>query len=321
MHDRPTGPAASAAADAHNPGAHGPGPGRDGAIAPLIDPHGRRLLAIARRVADAHRGLDDGSLIALVSGSTVEALADERSDVDMSIVFDALPDEATLRAACRRAGGGEWTWQLGHASDGGTVVAFEVDGTEVQIGYARSAALDADIDELLVAHTADTPNHKLAEGLLKAIPLAGAERLAARQARLAEFPPALGRAMVLHGLASPVPWRAVNQIVHRDAALWCREIQVEAAYRLLMLLCGLNGRYFTRFQLKRQSRLAASLAQAPAGLAARLDTVLAAPPARAFAELHALEGEVLALVARLQPDIDLAPLHRRRDAFDPRPAS
>jgi DNA-binding transcriptional regulator YdaS (Cro superfamily) len=314
MTDRPTHHPAPAPSE--RPGGEAPAEAA-GARPAVADPVGRRLLAIARRVAEAHRGLDDGSLIALVSGSTVDGLADERSDVDMSIVWDELPDEAVLRAACRRAGGGDWTWQLGPGADGGRVVAFELDGVEVQIGYTGTAALDADLDELLVAHTADTPNHKLAEGLLKAIPLAGAERLAARRARLADFPDALGRAMVVHGLEAPVPWRAVCQIIHRDAALWCREIQVEAVYRLLLVLCGLNGRYFTRFQVKRQARLAASLRQAPPDLAARLDAVLAAPPARAFAVLHALEGEVLALVARQHPDIDLAALHRRRAAFDP----
>ena len=71
---------------------------------PELNPHGQRRLDIARRVSDAHRGIDDASLLSFVSGSTVEGLADARSDVDMSVVFSTLPDEAVLRAACRRTG-------------------------------------------------------------------------------------------------------------------------------------------------------------------------------------------------------------------------
>ena len=109
----------------------------------------RQRVEIAQRVAHAHRGIDDASLLAFVSGSTVDDLVDERSDVDMSVVFAALPDEQRLRQACR-AVGSEWTWTIGHLGDGAGVVSFLVDGIEVQIGYSSKARLSDDLDELLL---------------------------------------------------------------------------------------------------------------------------------------------------------------------------
>src|SRR5262252_6540498 len=50
--------------------------------------------AIAQRVADAHEPLLPAALAAMVFGSTGDGIADARSDIDMSIVFDELPDEA-----------------------------------------------------------------------------------------------------------------------------------------------------------------------------------------------------------------------------------
>lgn len=297
----------------------------------------RRHLAIAQLVADAHRGIDDASLLSFVSGSTVDNLIDALSDVDMSVVFARLPGEAALRAACRRAAGapasgtsraaaggtgdqpeGEWTWTLGNLDDPaeGGVVAFRIDGIEVQIGYAAEAGLTADIDDLLVRHKPDTPNHKFAEGIAKALPLAGAEKLLALQRRLAQFPDGLARAMVEHGLnAKPIHWRAARQIIHRDAPLWSREIQVEACYSLLLVLCGLNRRWFTRFQVKRMRRLAERLPLAPANLVPRVEHLLSAPPREGFDALHALEAEVLALVAAQMPDVDLAAVRRRHQAY------
>jgi predicted nucleotidyltransferase len=77
---------------------------------PLSDPshpHNALRLAIAQRLADAHEPLLPGAITAMVFGSTAEdGLADTRSDIDMSIVFEQLPDEAELAAACRSAGGG-----------------------------------------------------------------------------------------------------------------------------------------------------------------------------------------------------------------------
>jgi hypothetical protein len=278
----------------------------------MTNPHSDQRRAIAQRVADAH-----DAPLAFVSGSVVDELADERSDVDMSVVFDALPERAALLAACRNAGGTDWFWHAGDLADGGLVVAFRVDEIEVQIGYSDVKTLDAHLDELLLEHKADTPTHKLGEGILKAEALAGAERLAALKARLAQFPPELGQAMIDHFLRQGAPWRAVSQLLHRDGELWCRELLVDACYGLFGVLAGLNRRYFTTFQFKRMTRFADCLALAPAGFAARVRALLLAAPRDAFIQLHALEGEVLALLAVNAPGTDLSAIERRRGDFRP----
>lgn len=277
------------------------------------------LRTIARRVADAHAALGDTTMMALVSGSVVEDIADARSDVDMCITFDALPAELVLHGACAASGGAPWHWQAGALTDGGLVVAFQLDGVEVQIAYNDSATLTSELDQVLIAHDPDTPLHKLAEGLQKAEPLFGEARLRALQGRVADFPAPLGRAMAAHFLGQVTPWRAIGQIVHRDATLWCRQLQAEAGYRLLGALAGLNGQYFTTFQFKRMQRFTAKLPIAPQALAQRIEQALRADTAQGFQALHALEGEVLALVAIRWPDLELAAVRARHASFDPGP--
>lgn len=276
-----------------------------------------RHRALALRVAEAHIAIGDARLCSFVSGSTVEELVDERSDVDMSVVLASLPAPERLQQACRDAGSAGWEWTVGDAAEGSFVVSFKLDGVEVQIGYSTHDALEAHLDDLLVQHDPDTPLHKLAEGILKAEPLIDAATLERIQQRLQAFPEPLRRAMVGHALKTPMPWRAISQIIHRDTVLWCRDLQVDACYRLLLALCGVNRRYHTRFQVKRVHKLAAALAVAPPRLADRIDALLVAPPREAFDALHALEGEVLALIAAELPDIDLAPLHQRRALYAP----
>ena len=288
----------------------------DTSTLPRLSPaHHRRRLA--RRVADAHLALGDGTVLALVPGSVVEDLADERSDVDMSVVFTSLPDDAELQAACTQAGGSPWIWSIGQRDSGSFVVAFHLAGIEVQIAYATHARLAEQLDEVLVRHQPDTPLHKLAEGLAKAEPLAGAAALSALQARLKVFPPPLRLAMARHWLQAAPPWKAMNNVVHRDAALWAREIQVEAGYRLCGLLAAVNERWFTRFQFKRLHRFAALLRQAPPAFADRLEALLAAPPLEAAQQLHGLEGEVLDLVALHLPEVDVSAAQARRAQFRP----
>lgn len=269
--------------------------------------------AIALRVAQVHAPLAPGdALCAMVFGSSVEGLSDERSDVDMSLVFDHLPAETALRNACRAAGGADWTWHNGDLRVEGLAVGFDVDGIEVQIAYTDPRILQADLNKLLVAHEPDTPYHKVAEGLLKADALIGAERLVTWRAQVAAFPPALGDAMMRHYAGQPTPWRWFTLLLHRDAALWSRQLLVEGCYRQFGLLAGLNRRYFTTFQFKRMHRFARQLVLAPAALADRVEGLLEAPLLRAFDELFALEGEVLALLDVHAPQIDLAAVHERR---------
>lgn len=274
-----------------------------------------RLRGLARRVAQAHVGAGRPPPMSLVSGSTVDDIADARSDVDMSVVYEVLPPEVELRAACEAAGGLPWFWQTGSLADGSLVVAFRLDGIEIQIGYSDFATLDREIDQVVVRHNPDTPLHKLAEGLLKAEALLDEPRLRSLQARVAAFPPALGRAMAQHFVARITPWRAITQLLHRDAAVWCRELQVEACYKLIGALAGLNGVYFTTFQFKRMTRFAAKLARAPADLPARIEALLKAEPTEAFDALHRLEGEVVDLLAQRWPDLDLAAVRERRAAY------
>lgn len=272
---------------------------------------------LARRVAEAHAPLSPW--IGLVSGSTVEDAADARSDVDMSLLFETLPPEASLRAACADAGGEPWHWQVGTFDGSGAVVAFRLEGIETQIAYGSRANFEAELDQVLLRHDPDTPLHKLCEGVAKAEPLAGAAALAAAQARVRDYPEGLARAMAAHWLGQVTPWRAIDQIVHRDALVWSRELQVQAAYRLLGALAGLNGCYFTTFQFKRMGRFADALQHKPPAFAARLEAVLLTPPDAGFAALHALEAEVTALVAARWPSLDLSAVRQRHAAFAPRP--
>lgn len=215
----------------------------------------------------------------MLFGSTVDGICDEHSDVDMSVVFEQFPAEAELAAACRRAGGGEWSWRSGNVdNDDGLAVGFDLDGIEVQIAYMTLRGLTADLDELLVKHDPATLNHKVAEGVLKAEPLLGAKRVAQWQARV---------------------------------------VQVDACYRLFGLLAGLNRRYFTVYQFKRMHRFAEQLALVPLRFADRVQALLAAPLAEAFVALQALEGEVLALLAAHAPHVDLTAVHEQRKRFDP----
>lgn len=275
--------------------------------------HANDRRRLAQRVLDAHRGIDDSSLLAFVSGSVVDGLADARSDIDLCIAWNDPPPLEQLQQACRAAGGSPWA--PGAVEPAGAPVAFQADGIEVRLTYTTHDALLQQLDELLVRHRPDSPVHRLADAILKAEPLFGHRPLQALQARLADFPPPLALAMARHFSTPPTPWRTLARLVDRDAALWCRDLQVQACYRLLGQLAALNDRYYCSQRIQRLHHFAAGLERCPPGLADRIESLLAAPPRPAAAVLHALEGEVLELLAPAFAALDLAPVHAERAWF------
>ena len=167
--------------------------------------HGSDRRRLAQRLADAHRGIDDSSLLAFVSGSVVDGLADARSDVDMSVVMSELPDRSALEQACQRGGRPALVLDAGrprgHAAAGGGLHGRRRGGAD-RLCHAPGAGT-ADRRTAAAPQPRHTPLHKLAEGILKAEPLFGNRPLQALQARLAEFPPALAEAMARHFSATP----------------------------------------------------------------------------------------------------------------------
>ena len=93
------------------------------------------------------------------------------------------------------------------------------------------------------------------------------------------------------------------------------DVKVAQARTLLGALAGLNDRYFTSFQFKRMGRFVDGLACKPTAFTARLEAVLMAPPGPGFDALHALEGEVIELVAERWPDLDLSAIRQRHGAY------
>ena len=274
-----------------------------------------RCRVLARRIAEAHRTIDAASLLAFSSTGSNDGSIGQAPEVELCIAFRWMPIEARLADACTRGGAGAWLHSEGASSGGRFSVQCRSDGIGVRIGYFDHQALNDALDATLAEHGAAAARQGFGRSILNAEPLAGHAELARLQARLTRLTPKVACAMVKRFLSTPTPWRAISQIGERDAALWCRELQVDACYRLCGVRAALSQRYFTRFQVKRQPQRAPRFENAPAGLGERIERLMQARPREAFAQLFALEGEVLAMVAREMPQINLATVQASRAAY------
>ncbi len=263
------------------------------------------LVELGRSILAPYAALP-GAACGMITGSSAEGHADRYSDLDMTVYYDVLPPEAELRRVREALSDGVLLWLMGAYADGEFAEAFRVRGIEVQIGHSTVARWEETIAAVLAGEEPGSPVHKAMSGTLIAMPVFGAERLAAWQAQIRTYPDVLRLAMVTHHLKFFRVWALVGRLETRDAGLWFRQMLVESSFNLLGVAAGLSRRYFTSFQFKRSRAFIATLDIAPPDLADRLEHLWTVPASEAAQTLHGLVSETVALVERELPDVDTA---------------
>lgn len=141
-------------------------------------------------------------------------------------------------------------------------------------------------------------------GLMDGVALHGRDLVTQWQERAASYPENLARATVEHYLRFFPLWLVTEQWRRRDATIFFTQMLVEVSFNLLGVLAGLNRRYFSSFQFKRQHHFAGTLAVAPDRLADRLDEIFALDPVAASLAMERLVEEIIVLVEAHMPAVD-----------------
>jgi hypothetical protein len=282
----------------------------------VADEHTRHLRALATRLAAGYVERA-GAVAALLVGSAAAGTADEWSDIDLVLFYDAWPAPGDLERVRADVTGTDHIVLGGstdHDESGGVYLEqYRVGGVACQCVHQTVAAwrrLAASVrDELDTA----TPSQKALSGLHAGVVLTGDDVIGDIRAEAA-YPEALRRAMIRDHLDVFPLWRLQPSLSRRDAELWQRGELVAGLQKVLAILAGVNRVYFSTFQLKHLRELTAALHHAPPDLANRIDAALVAPMDEAALALERLVAQTLELVGRQLPDVDVEPLRRHLGA-------
>ena len=265
------------------------------------------LLELAKRLAAiyvAHTPVRAAILV----GSASTGESDAYSDVDMGLLYDALPTDQELAAARARVvtelgavplsrPWGDW---------------YLVGGVYCQVGLSRLDATDRHLDRALGPDWQDA-DQKALSGWVHAIALHGQDLVEARRARVTPYPEHLAAATVRRYLRFDPLWLMPGYFEARDATLWFHHTAAQGCLHILGVLAGLNRQYFSTFWFKRMRAFIEMLTLKPPDLAHRIERLLAnvtAAPPETARELEALVGETVALAERHMPEIDVADAKR-----------
>jgi hypothetical protein len=256
------------------------------------------LRAVAERVAAAYVAHTAPRAI-LLTGSAAGEGGDHHSDVDLMVYRDAAPTEEQLRAVRQALGVGR--------SDGRK---YWVDGVEIDGGTVTVAECERQLADVLERFEARSLAQKSCEGILRGVPLHGAELIERWQARVRAYPPELARRMVEAHLTFWPVWRVGEWVLARDMALWYQQTLVDSSHNVLGVLAGLNRLYFHPAYFKRLRRFVAGMRVAPPDLAERLEGLFAAEPRAAMGALEQLVAETVAIVEAEMPEVDTSAVRK-----------
>jgi hypothetical protein len=269
----------------------------------------RQLVALARKIAAAYLS-EAGPRAILLAGSAAEGVSDTYSDIDLILYYDRLPSERRLASVRDKVHAVDVQAPVGQADETSFIEEYVVRGVTCQLLHVTIAEWERQMGTVLEDHSPTSLAHKAIGGLLDGIPLHGDDLIGRWQARASAYPDGLVRAMVLHHLQFFPLWLVQERLATRDATRWYYAEIVASSQNILGVLAGLNRRYYSAFQFKRQGSFIGKLTIAPERLAARLDALFVLDRASAAIELERLVGETVALVEAHLPDVDTTPVRR-----------
>lgn len=275
-----------------------------------VDVHTQRRMESSRRVATLfHERL--GAVSTMVTGSVADCHTDEISDIDMTAYYDVMPSMEQIESVRQELRGSERLLEGGSTDEGAYMELYYIDGIKHDMVHGTFAAINTQLDDVLVKFDASSPCQKIAEGILKGHVFRGPERYEELRERVRRYPEELAEAMVRLNLKFAPGWCIPRMGLDRGDFLFAAEFHLMNMKSILGCLMGLNRLYHWG-EYKRIESLSEKLRIKPQNLYPRIKKHWDRPEDSAEG-MQALIHETLNLVAANMPQIDLGGVRKRVD--------
>jgi hypothetical protein len=269
-----------------------------------------RRVAIARRAATAY-GANPHVAAVLIAGSVARGLADEHSDIELDVYWASAPTVDERMAAVEGAG---WTRVYAEVDEVEWADGYAIDGVKIDTSAFLTSTIDGYLDAALERADTEPELQVRITALLHGQALHGAAVIDAWRALCADYPAALGLAMVRKGFEL-WPRERLTMLADRDDVLLLHQDLVENVQRVLDALFGLNRVYAPHPFHKWLGWEVRLLSVAPVDLVTRVHRLLGATPPAAVEQFCALAEETFDLVEKGLPGFDIGAV---RAGFDTR---
>jgi hypothetical protein len=256
----------------------------------------------------------------VIGGSPSRGLADQYSDLDIVVYWEAI-DLPWLEQVPLRPVGGEQYLLRKMGEEGVYLEEYYFGPLKVDLGHITLALWEALTDDVVKNLNPVPDNLKTIAGFLAATVLHGAELYEEWHRRLATYPEGLAPRVVRQHLRIFQRGCLTHQGLERGDVLYFQDGLCQMLKNVLGILAGLNRVYFSSAEPRWLQYELSRMPIQPEGTWPRMLRILTGDPRQAERLLTELIEEVLDLVAKHLPEVDTSRIRRfYAKALEPCPA-
>lgn len=246
-----------------------------------------------------------GLEMALLGGSPARGLSDRFSDMDVVLYWKKL-DAAWIRRRPLEAFGCRFVTLLDMPQHQAMLEIYTLDGLIVEIGHSTVSSLKQEISEVTVDCQVVPPTISTIGGFLDAWPILGYERYREIRGSIPPYPRHLAVRIIEQNLG--FFWRGClrNQGLERGEMMFVYDGMSATLKRLLNILAAVNGLYYWAGEPRWIGFWQGRMNCGPKNLWPRIARMYRGSPSKALEELDILINEVLSLVKKHFPEVDLS---------------
>jgi len=269
----------------------------------LSNPHAQWRLGVARQLAERIRAFPGVQAI-IVGGSVARGYADAYSDLELPIVWEALPTDET-RLAVVAALHGEFLYGY----DGPSLEdQLLINGFQVDLWHNTVTGEEAVLKAVLEDYSTDFGDSNFMDTVRACIPLHGDEIIQGWKRQAAHYPEALAMKNIReHMVAFDAGQLAV--LAYRDNPTVFYAAISRLQESMFLVLLALNRLYFPTFKWMYQ--VLATMPIKPVAVEQRFRQAFQAPYADAALDTTRLLHETLNLAEHHFPHLDTTAVSRR----------
>ncbi len=245
-----------------------------------------------------------GLEMALLGGSPARGLADEYSDMDVVLYWKKL-DVNWIKSHPLEKLGCQMITLLDLPEEQAILEIYTLNGLIVEIGHATGASLQKEIKEVTKDCNVKPPIINSIGGFMDAMPLMGETQYRSLKAAIPRYPRLLAKKIIEQNLGFFWKGCLANQGVERGELFFVYDAMSFTLKKLINILAALNGLYFWAGEPRWIEYRSNKMKFCPSNLWPRIKRMYECSPDKALAELDRLQNEVLSLVSRYMPEVDM----------------
>ncbi|MCW9130110.1 DUF4037 domain-containing protein [Bacillus paramycoides] len=246
----------------------------------------------------------------ILAGSVARKLEDEHSDIELHILWSAPPEDEDRQGPINNIGGTILSYHP-YEEEEWSETYLTKEGIKLEISNFLTVTVEKVISEVIEQYDINYEKQCIVSSVHDGVSLYGEEKVNELKDRVLAYPDELAKRMISENLWLSNRWHNREALLKRKDWLMLYDVICEVQRNIFGVLFGLNRMYVHHPAFKWMPYNVERMTIKPENLYERMTNTLVGNPEYSVKELEVLIGEVLHLVEKYNPELNIAEQQKR----------